>query len=78
MDPRRPKNQISWNQMKPGPLRRDCRVDFVHIFFPKMDIVCERCCVLIDSQTSKKVNWSNSIGHTVDISSMTSDISMAS
>jgi hypothetical protein len=35
MDPERPKNKISWNQMKPTPSRRALRANSDDIFFPK-------------------------------------------
>jgi hypothetical protein len=32
MDPRRPKNKSSWNQMKPIPSHQDLHADSGHIF----------------------------------------------
>jgi hypothetical protein len=55
MDPGRLENQISQNRTKPTPLRRALHVDSGHIFFSKMDTICESDRILIDFPNMQKI-----------------------
>lgn len=70
MDPGKNKNKSYWNQMKLVPLCQDRHTDSVHIlFFRKWTPYVKVIAFWSISQTSKKVNSSNSIRHTIDVSS---------
>lgn len=70
MDLGRPKKKFSQNWPKWVPLRRACRANSGHIlFFWKWTLYAKVITFWSISEIGKKVNYSKSTGHTIDVNS---------